>query len=170
MNREKFYTNRRNIVLLATLCCFLWGSAYPAIKGGYELFNISGGDIPSKLIFAGYRFALAGIIVLWVQIISKKNIFVLNKKEIVQVTLLGIFQTTLQYIFFYIGLAYTTGIRSSIINGTGAFFSILLAHFIYKNDRLNVNKIVGCIVGFIGVIIVNLNGQDFFCKFFFHPR
>ena len=118
MNREKFYTNRRNIVLLATLCCFLWGSAYPAIKGGYELFNISGGDIPSKLIFAGYRFALAGIIVLWVQIISKKNIFVLNKKEIVQVTLLGIFQTTLQYIFFYIGLAYTTGIRSSIINGT----------------------------------------------------
>lgn len=166
MNREKFYTNRRNIVLLATLCCFLWGSAYPAIKGGYELFNISGGDIPSKLIFAGYRFALAGIIVLWVQIISKKNIFVLNKKEIVQVTLLGIFQTTLQYIFFYIGLAYTTGIRSSIINGTGAFFSILLAHFIYKNDRLNVNKIVGCIVGFIGVIIVNLNGQDFFASSF----
>ena len=81
MNREKFYTNRRNIVLLATLCCFLWGSAYPAIKGGYELFNISGGDIPSKLIFAGYRFALAGIIVLWVQIISKKNIFVLNKNS-----------------------------------------------------------------------------------------
>lgn len=75
MNREKFYTNRRNIVLLATLCCFLWGSAYPAIKGGYELFNISGGDIPSKLIFAGYRFALAGIIVLWVQIISKKKYF-----------------------------------------------------------------------------------------------
>jgi len=166
VNREKFYTNRRNIVLLATLCCFLWGSAYPAIKGGYELFNISGGDIPSKLIFAGYRFALAGIIVLWVQIISKKNIFVLNKKEIFQVTLLGIFQTTLQYIFFYIGLAYTTGIRSSIINGTGAFFSILLAHFIYKNDRLNVNKIVGCIVGFIGVIIVNLNGQDFFASSF----
>lgn len=166
MNREKFYTNRRNIVLLATLCCLLWGSAYPAIKGGYELFTISGEDIPSKLIFAGYRFALAGIIVLLVQIISKKNIFVLNKKEIVQVTLLGIFQTTLQYIFFYIGLAYTTGIRSSIINGTGAFFSILLAHFIYKNDRLNVNKIVGCIVGFIGVIIVNLNGQDFFASSF----
>lgn len=166
MNREKFYTNRRNIVLLAALCCFLWGSAYPAIKGGYELFNISGEDIPSKLIFAGYRFALAGIIVLLVQIISKKIIFVLNKKEIVQVTLLGIFQTTLQYIFFYIGLAYTTGIRSSIINGTGAFFSILLAHFIYKNDRLNVNKIVGCIVGFIGVIIVNLNGQDFFASSF----
>lgn len=162
MDREKFYTNKRNIVLLATLCCALWGSAYPAIKCGYELFNILGDDIPSKLIFAGDRFALAGIIVLLVSSINKKNIFVLNKKELIQATLLGIFQTTLQYIFFYIGLSYTTGIRSSIINGTGAFFSILLAHFIYKNDRLNMHKIVGCIIGFIGVIIVNLNGQDFF--------
>lgn len=162
MDREKFYTNKRNIVLLATLCCALWGSAYPAIKCGYELFNILGDDIPSKLIFAGDRFALAGIIVLLVSSINKKNIFVLNKKELIQTMLFGIFQTTLQYIFFYIGLSYTTGIRSSIINGTGAFFSILLAHFIYKNDRLNMHKIVGCIIGFIGVIIVNLNGQDFF--------
>ena len=166
MNREKFYTNRRNIILLATLCCILWGSAYPAIKGGYALFDIAENDIASKLIFAGYRFALAGIIVLLVQVISNKKIFVLNRKQIGQVTLFGIFQTTLQYIFFYVGLSYTTGIRSSIINGTGAFFSILLAHFIYKNDRLNANKIVGCIVGFIGIIIVNLNGQDFFATSF----
>lgn len=166
MNREKFYTNRRNIILLATLCCILWGSAYPAIKGGYALFDIAENDIASKLIFAGYRFALAGIIVLLVQVISNKKIFVLNRKQIGQVTLFGIFQTTLQYIFFYVGLSYTTGIRSSIINGTGAFFSILLAHFIYKNDRLNANKVVGCIVGFIGIIIVNLNGQDFFATSF----
>ena len=75
MDKGKFYTNRRNIVLLATLCCILWGSAYPAIKGGYALFNIAENDIPSKLIFAGYRFALAGIVVLIVQIINKQNIF-----------------------------------------------------------------------------------------------
>ena len=130
MNREKFYTNRRNIVLLATLCCILWGSAYPAIKGGYALFNIATNDIPSKLVFAGYRFALAGLIVLAVQLMWKQNIFILKGKLIGQVTLLGFCQTTLQYIFFYIGLSYTTGIRSSIINGTGAFFSILIAHFI----------------------------------------
>lgn len=166
MDREKIYTNRRNIVLLATLCCILWGSAYPAVKGGYELFNIAANDIPSKLIFAGYRFALAGLIVLVVQIMSHNNIFVLNKKQVGQVALLGIFQTTLQYIFFYVGLSYTTGIRSSILNGTGAFFSIIIAHFIYKNDKLNIDKIAGCIIGFIGVIIVSLNGQDFFASSF----
>lgn len=156
MDRSKFYTNRRNIIILATICCILWGSAYPAIKSGYSMFNIESHDIASKLIFAGYRFALAGIFVLIVEAFSKKNIFDFTLRQAGQVTLLGFAQTTLQYIFFYVGLSYTTGVSGSIVNGTGTFFSILLAHFIYRNDRLNMNKVVGCIIGFIGVIIVNL--------------
>lgn len=160
MSKEKIYTNRINIVILAMLCCALWGSAFPAVKVGYSLFNISTNDIATKLIFAGLRFALAGLIVLLVQIISKKDILSFSKGECIQVTLLGVMQTTIQYIFFYIGMSYTTGVRGSIINGTGTFFSIILAHFIYKNDKLSLNKIIGCIVGFLGVIIVNLNGES----------
>ena len=158
MDKIKFYTNRKNIVLLATLCCILWGSAYPSIKIGYSLFNIS--DLGSKLVFAGYRFALAGILVLLLEIIIKKKAFILSKKQFAQITLLGSTQTALQYIFFYVGMSYTTGVRGSIINGTGTFVSIILAHFIYKNDKLNFNKIIGCIIGFLGVVIVNLNGQS----------
>ncbi|OOM19254.1 DMT superfamily permease [Clostridium beijerinckii] len=158
MDEVKVYTNRKNIVLLATLCCFLWGSAYPAIKVGYSLFNIS--DVGSKLIFAGYRFTLAGIFILIFELISKRVIFKFTRKQFGQITLLGLTQTALQYIFFYVGMSYTTGVRGSIINGTGTFVSIILAHFIYKNDRLNLNKIIGCVIGFIGVVIVNLNGES----------
>ncbi|GAA0078894.1 DMT family transporter [Clostridium sp. CTA-5] len=160
MKKNTFYTDRRNIVLLATLCCILWGSAYPAIKAGYSLFNINSNDIESKLIFAGYRFALAGILVLLLEIVKKKSIFDFSIKQFGEITLLGSMQTALQYIFFYVGLSYTTGVRGSIINGTGTFVSIILAHFIYKNDKLNFNKISGCIIGFLGVVIVNLNGQS----------
>lgn len=165
-SKEEIYTNKINIVILAVICTLLWGSAYPAIKIGYELFNISSNDIASKLIFAGYRFFLAGVIVLLVQIYNKKNIFSLSKKELGQVALLGLTQTTLQYIFFYVGLTFTTGVTGSIINGTGTFFSIILAHFIYKNDKINFNKIIGCIIGFLGVIIVNLNGDSSFSTSF----
>ena len=160
MNKERIYTDRINIIILATICCILWGSAFPAVKVGYSLFNISINDIATKLIFAGLRFALAGLIVLLVQVISKKDILSFSKSECIQVTLLGVMQTTVQYIFFYVGMSYTTGVRGSIINGTGTFFSIILAHFIYKNDRLSLNKIIGCIIGFLGVIIVNLNGES----------
>ncbi|AQS08467.1 O-acetylserine/cysteine export protein [Clostridium saccharobutylicum] len=160
MDKTKFYTNRKSIIILAILCCILWGSAYPAIKAGYSLFNIGENAIGSKLAFAGYRFAIAGILVLLLELATKKNIFEFSKKQFGQIFILGSTQTALQYIFFYVGLSYTTGVRGSIINGTGTFASIILAHFIYKNDKLNFNKILGCIIGFVGVVIVNLNGQS----------
>ena len=59
-----FFTRRRNVVLLATLCCLLWGSAYPAIKSGYALLAIGRDDTASQLVFAGWRFVLAGVLLL----------------------------------------------------------------------------------------------------------
>lgn len=156
-NQPSVFTDRKVVFLLATLCCLLWGSAYPAIKNGYALFEIAGDDIPSKLVFAGYRFLFAGLVLLLVAAASRKPVFALDKRGIGQVTLVGLAQTTLQYVFFYIGLAYATGVKSSIMNATGTFFSVLLAHFIYKNDRLSHNKVLGCVAGFAGVMVVNFH-------------
>ncbi len=149
-------THRRTVVLLATFCCLLWGSSYPAIKGGYALFGIAPNDIPDKLVFAGWRFALAGAVLLVYAALSGKRVGGWSGRQMGQFAMLGLTQTTLQYVFFYIGLAYTTGVKSSIMNATGTFFSVLLAHFIYRNDRLSYGKALGCAVGFIGVMVVNL--------------
>lgn len=156
MDTVKLFTNKKIVFITATFCCMLWGSAYPAIKNGYLLFNIAAEDIPSKIVFAGYRFVLAGIIVLLIALFSRRKLFDFNKKNIFEIILLGLTQTTLQYIFFYIGLGNATGVKGSIMNSTGTFFSVILAHFLYRNDRLNINKTVGCIAGFTGVIAVNL--------------
>ncbi|HAL40605.1 MAG TPA: EamA family transporter, partial [Polaromonas sp.] len=114
-------------------------------------------DIPSKLVFAGYRFIFAGLVLLVIAALSKKPVLQLDRRTLGQVTLVGLTQTSLQYVFFYIGLAYATGVKSSITNATGTFFSVLLAHFVYKNDRLSFNKIMGCVVGFVGVMVVNFS-------------
>ena len=148
-------TNRKVVFLLALFCCMLWGSSYPAIKNGYAMFGIAAGDVPAKLVFAGWRFLLAGAILLVYAVISGQRIGGFNRRAFGQIALLGLTQTTLQYVFFYIGLAYTTGVKSSIMNATGTFFSVLLAHFIYHNDRLSYHKILGCVVGFVGVMVVN---------------
>ncbi|HDL8781375.1 TPA: DMT family transporter, partial [Yersinia enterocolitica] len=149
------FTNKKFVFLVATFCCLLWGSAYPAIKNGYALFHIAADDIPSKMVFAGYRFLLAGLVLLLFAVSSGKAIGRLKKSQYKQIAILGLTQTTLQYVFFYIGLAYTTGVKGSIMNATGTFFSVLLAHYIYKNDRLTFNKIIGCALGFAGVMVVN---------------
>lgn len=157
--KPSLYQTRSGVFALATLCCFLWGSAYPAIKNGYALLHIAPSDIASQMLFAGWRFALAGAILLLVAAAMKKPILALNGKQMRQVALLGLTQTAIQYIFFYVGLAHATGVKSSIMNATGVFFSVVLAHFIYANDRLSGRKALGCLIGFLGVVVVNLGGD-----------
>ncbi|UOK60901.1 DMT family transporter [Paenibacillus sp. OVF10] len=145
------------VMLVASLCCLLWGSAYPSIKLGYIAFNILPEDIASKYVFAGYRFTLAGLLLLLLSRIVRKEKLQLSRKQWTSLIMLGILQTGLQYMFFYVGVANTTGVKGSIMNATTTFFSVVLAHFIYKNDKLSRNKIVGCLLGFVGVIIVNFH-------------
>lgn len=160
--KPSLYQTRSGVFALATLCCILWGSAYPAIKNGYALLHIAPSDIASQMLFAGWRFALAGIILLAVAAAMRKPILALNGRQMGQVALLGLTQTAIQYVFFYIGLAHATGVKSSIMNATGVFFSVVLAHFIYANDRLSGRKVLGCLIGFLGVVVVNLGGGGAF--------
>lgn len=153
------FTQKKFVWMCAAFCCLLWGSAYPAIKNGYEIFQISTDDLPGKIVFAGYRFVIAGALLLLFALLQGKAIGRLSRRQYSQLAVLGMTQTALQYVFFYIGLAFTTGVKGSIMNATGTFFSVLLAHFIYKNDRLSINRIVGCVVGFAGVMVVNFNSQ-----------
>ena len=159
LSPHPFFSNRKVVVLLASLCCLLWGSAYPAIKNGYALFAIAPDDIPTKMLFAGYRFAFAGLLLLIMAAFTKRDVFDLSLTKLRQVTTLGLTQTSIQYAFFYVGLSNTTGVKGSIMNATGTFFSVLMAHFIYQNDRLSRNKVLGCLIGFAGVMVVNFNRE-----------
>lgn len=155
------FSDRKVVVAVALLCCLLWGSSYPAIKSGYAWFGIAADDVPTKLVFAGWRFLWAGLVLLALALVTRKRIWGLGKGTARQLVVLGLAQTTLQYVFFYIGLAYTTGVKGSIMNATGTFFSVLLAHWIYHNDRLSHAKLWGCLVGFAGVMVVNLGRGSF---------
>lgn len=111
---------------LAILCTLLWGSAYPAIKTGYALLSIEPHDVASQMVFAGQRFFLAGVFLFIIARILNKPSMNMTLPKFSQLAALGLSQTTLQYIFFYIGLAYTTGVKASILNATGTFFSVIL--------------------------------------------
>jgi drug/metabolite transporter (DMT)-like permease len=56
-------------------------------------------------------------------------------------------------------LANTTGVKASIIEGVSAFVAILVASLIFKQEKLTSRKIIGCIIGFIGVVMVNVSGN-----------
>ncbi len=158
MHTDSAFTRPRVVFLVAGICCLLWGSAYPAIKTGYALLGIAPDDVAAQLVFAGYRFIGAGALILAFAAITGKSMGAFTGRQMLQLGGLGIVQTSLQYVFFYIGLAHTTGVKASILNAAGAFFGVMLAHFLYRNDRLSWRKAAGCLLGFAGVVVVNLGG------------
>ena len=162
---NKIYTNTIFVTLLALLCTALWGSATPFIKTGYELM-LPAKDVPSTLLFAGTRFAFAGLITVLIYSVARKKFLVPKTENFGKIALVACFQTIIQYIFFYVGLANTTGVKGTIMSGTSAFFAILVASLIFKQEKLTFKKIFACILGFFGVILINLNGLDFNMNFF----
>lgn len=155
--KNNFFTKPGGLWITAGICCLLWGSAFPSIKKGYVLFNISSGDVPSIILFAGLRFFLAGILTVVIFSCFEKKLLLPSKKSYKSIAVLSLFQTIIQYILFYLGLAYTTGERGSVINALSVFFALFISVFIFKFEKLKSNKIFGCIIGFAGVVIISLD-------------
>lgn len=152
-------TNPIVVCAVAAFCCLLWGSAFPVIKIGYELLNVASDDYMSQILFAGIRFTLAGALTIIIGSVLSKSFIKVKKNGIYKIPVLALFQTILQYLFFYIGLARTTGTKSSVLDSTSVFFSVIIASLILRQEKLSVKKIIGCLLGFAGVVIVNLSGS-----------
>lgn len=158
---EKFFSKNYVVVIGALICCMLWGSAFPCVKVGYGLFGVDTSSYSSLILFAGIRFTLAGVLVLAVGSALQRKFLLPKRKNIWRVAVVALFQTAMQYTFFYIGLANLTGVKSSVLNGLGVFFTIIVACFIFRTERFTLIKLVGCILGFGGVLVMNLDGLNF---------
>lgn len=143
----------------ALICCALWGSAFPCIKIGYQMFEIPQDAVATQILFAGLRFTLAGILVILIGSVLSGNLLKINRQNALKILKLSLLQTVLQYLFFYIGLANTTGVKASIIEGVNVFIAIFVASLIFRQEKLTMGKLAGCLIGFAGVVLVNLNGN-----------
>ena len=139
-------------ILTAVGCNILFGTAFPLIKMGYAYFSITD-DVFAKILYAGIRFFVSGILVWLFDAVRQRKTPVVAVSNRINVVLLGLTNTFLQYVFFYMGLSKTTGASGSVVNSSAVFMGILLAHFLYPNDKLNLKKVIGCVLGFAGVVI-----------------
>lgn len=146
------------LFLCALIACSLWGSAIPAIKLSYRLFAIDTSNPGSLLLFAGIRFTLAGVLVLLWGSLMERRLLLPARRDWGRVLLVSAFQTVLQYLLYYIALTRTSGVTASILIGTNTFFSILLSTLVFRMEKLTWSKALGCLVGFGGVVLAQLDG------------
>ena len=144
----------------ALTAAIAWGWAFPLIKVGFSAFGITPDMTGCKMLFAGIRFAAAGLIVLSVARSSGRSFKTAEGSDWRFILAFALMNTTLHYFFFYIGMSHSEGSRAAILNSLSTFLVVLLACACFKSDRLTLRKILGCAVGFSGILALNLGGAE----------
>ena len=148
------------VVVFALTAAIAWGWAFPLIKVGFSAFGITADMTGSKMLFAGIRFAIAGLIVLSVARSSGRSFQTSRRIDWRFILAFALMNTTLHYFFFYVGMSHSEGSRAAILNSLSTFLVVLLACACFKSDKLTSRKILGCIVGFCGILALNLGGAE----------
>lgn len=157
--KSGFVKNKVFVISAALFCCALWGISTPIVKMGYAYVNAT--HIPSLILWAGLMFAVSGIITIGAYSALTRK-FVFPKKENIKgVAIISLLQTVLQYSLLYIGLLNTTSVKGAILKSTDVFFVAIIASFVFKLEKLTVKKLISCIIGFLGIIIMNFDGLSF---------
>ncbi|NNG04193.1 MAG: DMT family transporter, partial [Inquilinus sp.] len=68
--------------------------------------------------------------------------------------LAGLFNTTLPFLLIGWGQQHITAGRAAILLAAGPFVALTLSHFLTRDDRLTIAKIVGLMLGFGGVVVL----------------
>ena len=148
------------VVVFALTAAIAWGWAFPLIKVGFSAFGITTDMTGSKMLFAGIRFAAAGTIVLSLARSNGRSFKTSCIADWRFILAFSLMNTTLHYFFFYVGMSHSEGSRAAILNSLSTFLVVLLACVCFKSDKLTSRKIVGCSVGFGGILALNLGGAD----------
>lgn len=150
------------VAIFAFTAAFAWGWAYPLIKLGFAEFGITPDQTGSKMLFAGVRFAISGLIILAMAKGAQRS-FVMSTgvRGWAFILIFALLNTSIHYACFYIGLSHSAGSRAAILNSLSVFTLVILACVAYPStDRLNASKVVGCVLGFVGILALNIGGAD----------
>ena len=76
------------------------------------------------------------------------------------ILLSGLFAIILHYTFTYAALSLTGGSKTAILKQMGALFYVCFSFVFFKDDKFSVKKIVGALMGLLGIIAINFDFKN----------
>ena len=160
MESQSIFQRPLWVSLFALTAAIAWGWAYPLIKLGFAEFMITADMTAGKMLFAGIRFGLSGLIILAIARLTRRDFSVKAAGSWWYIALFCMMNTTLHYAFFYIGLSHSQGSRAAILNSMSVFSVVILACIFFKSDKMTWQKLMGVGIGFVGILCLNLGNAD----------
>ena len=139
---------KQNSNFLAIISCLLWATAFAGIKIGLEY--------TSPFRFAGFRFMIAGFLILPFVKNPLKELAVIRLKW-GKLLLISLFQTFGLYLLFYLGISRSPASVTAVVVGAGPLVIAILAHFAGINETFGWKKGIAILVGFTGIVIIALS-------------
>ncbi|OKY78625.1 MAG: Permease of the drug/metabolite transporter, DMT superfamily [Candidatus Methanohalarchaeum thermophilum] len=149
----------KNLVFFVMLS-IAWGTAFNAIKVGLNSFP--------PVLFAGIRYSLAGAIMLSYAYLVTDRFFPKSKEEFLQVLVAGFFMIACYHSFLFVGELKVTSSVASIIVSLSPVLTTGTSKIILPEEKIDLNLIIGLLLGLIGVIILFNPGTLNILKFDFY--
>ncbi len=132
-------------VLLLILLGAIWGSAFFNIKIATYTYD------PVTLVFVRVFFALLALGIYC----AYKNVKILAfSKDWKMYALVGLTNITIPFLLIAYGTNVVDSYLSAILMSTTPLSGTLLAHFFTSNEKLNIFKSVGVVIGFLGILFL----------------
>src|SRR2546421_1654111 len=127
------------------ILCGIWGSTWLFIKLGLA-------DLP-PLTFAGIRFLFASVILLAL-ILARGKRWPRQRRDWVVIGVVGLLQFSLNYGLVFWGEQRISSGLAAVLQSTFPAFGLVIAHFYLPNERLTAKKVIGVLLGFVGVGVI----------------
>ena len=131
--------------LVWLLLCCIWGSTWLFIKLGLE-------DLP-PLTFAGIRFVIA-VAILWTLIAVRRVSLPKTRRDWLLLAISGVLAFSCNYGLLFWGEQYISSGLAALLQATIPAFGLVIAHFYLPGERMTPARILGVILGVLGVGVV----------------
>lgn len=137
--------------LVWLLLCCIWGSTWLFIKLGLE-------DLP-PFTFAGIRFVIA--VTILASIIAIRGLPLPRvRRDWLLLLVSGVLAFCVNYGLLFWGEQYISSGLAALLQATIPAFGLVIAHFYLPGERMTTAKVLGIVLGVIGVGVVFSNQLD----------
>ena len=123
----------------------IWGSSYLFIRIAVEAMH------PFLVVFIRVGIAAVGLFL--VSMVLRKRIPT-DWKTLGALIIIGIGNVVMPYNLITWGEQTVDSGITAVLQATTALFALVVAHFAFKDERINRRKVAGLLIGFVGIVIL----------------
>lgn len=137
--------------LMFWLVGLIWGSSFLLISVGVKEMSAS------QIAFIRTAIAAIGLnaVLFW-----RGRRLPTDRRLWFSLILIGFGNAVLPYVLIGLGEQTVASNVASVIQATTSLFALLIAHFVFEDERMNFAKVIGVVLGFIGVAILAMRSNE----------